>query len=109
GFMLKVCTSSQAAGLRDSIYDLAAEGMTSDELVEWMVARHGEEWRAVPRTSGAGLWAWIVPPLAFLLGIGAIVWWMRAHRTPEDATLAAASPNDLSDSDREVLSAALRD
>src|SRR5690606_17734248 len=48
GFMLETCTSSQAAELRDSIYDLAAQGMSSDELVEWMLSRHGEQWRALP-------------------------------------------------------------
>jgi len=107
GFMLEVCTSSSAALLRDSIYDLAAEGMTADELVEWMIARHGEEWRAEPQRSGAGLWAWIVPPLGLVMGIGAILYWLRTHkREPEPA--AMAQPAELSDDDRTKLASALR-
>jgi cytochrome c-type biogenesis protein CcmH len=107
GFMLEVCTSYQAALLRDSIYDLAAQGMTSDELVEWMIARHGEEWRAVPPRTGAGLLAWIIPPFVLLLGVGAAVFWLRSNRAQH--TAVAVEPTALSDSDRAALTAALRD
>ena len=61
GAMLEICPSDQARLLRDSIYDLAAAGWTTEQLVEWMLANHGEEWRALPRRSGAGLWAWLAP------------------------------------------------
>jgi cytochrome c-type biogenesis protein CcmH/NrfF len=107
GFMLSVCTSYQAAALRDSIYDLAAEGMTSDELIDWMLSRHGEEWRAVPQRSGAGLWAWVIPPLALLAGLGVLVGWLRSSRTPGGEI---APPDDhLSEGDRERLATALRE
>ena len=108
GFMLEVCPSAQAEALRDSIYDLAAQGMTSNELVEWMIANHGEEWRGLPQRSGIGLWAWIIPPLALLLGIGAFVGWLRANRRsgPEEV---AGEPSPISESDREQLTAAMRD
>jgi cytochrome c-type biogenesis protein CcmH/NrfF len=108
GFMLRVCTSSQAAALRDSIYDLAAQGMTSDELVEWMVGRHGEEWRAMPRRSGTGLLAWIIPPLAVLFAVGGVMLWLKKHRGP--AGVAPAEEGDaLTEADRLELTAALRD
>lgn len=107
GLMLEVCPSASAAALRDSIYDLAAEGYTTDQLVEWMLARHGEEWRGVPQRSGAGLLAWLVPPLALLVGIGVVVGWMRANRAETAATPAQVTP--ISDADRERLAAALRE
>lgn len=107
GFMLKVCTSSQAAALRDSIYDLAEQGASSDELVEWMIGRHGEEWRAVPQRSGAGIWAWLMPPLALLVGAGAVVGWLRASRRPEEADAEAAPL--VTDEERDKLAAAMRD
>jgi cytochrome c-type biogenesis protein CcmH/NrfF len=52
GLMLEVCPSPEAGALRDSIRDLAREGMGEQELMEWMIDRHGEEWRAVPKRSG---------------------------------------------------------
>ncbi|MEX2581662.1 MAG: cytochrome c-type biogenesis protein CcmH [Gemmatimonadota bacterium] len=107
GLMLEVCPSPNAAALRDSIYELAAEGRTSGELIEWMIGRHGEEWRGVPQRSGAGLWAWIMPPLALLLGIGIVVGWLRGNRTEsKEKQLAVA---DVSDADRERLTAAMRE
>ena len=108
GVMLEICPSDQVAALRDSIYDLAEAGATTDEIVEWMLANHGEEWRAVPRRSGAGLWAWIIPPLALLLGLGLFVGWLRAGRSAE----AAAPPpptSTLSDAERERIAVAMRD
>lgn len=107
GFMLEICTSSQAAALRDSIYDLAAEGMTSNELIEWMLGRHGEEWRAVPRRSGAGLWAWMAPPVALLIGLAGMAYWLRANRATTDRGAVAESA--ISEADRNALAAAMRD
>lgn len=106
GLMLEICPSPQAGLLRDSIYDLAAQGMSADEIEEWMIARHGEEWRGVPKRSGAGLWAWLIPPALLLAGAAAIVHRLRAAR-------ANASPapeqTDLSEGDRTELAAALRE
>jgi cytochrome c-type biogenesis protein CcmH len=109
GLMLETCPSPPAAALRDSIYDLAAEGLSTPEIVEWMLARHGEEFRGVPQRSGAGLWAWVVPPLALLVGVGAVLGWLRANRSREEEVVAAESPSDLSDDDRQKLAAALKD
>lgn len=107
GRMLENCTSLQAGVLRDSIYDLAAEGWSTNELVEWMLTRHGEEYRGVPLRQGAGLWAWIIPPAAVLAAIGLLIAWLRANRSSAVAT--AASPSSLlSDADRNELSDALR-
>jgi cytochrome c-type biogenesis protein CcmH len=106
GFMLRICTSSQAAELRDSIYNLAAEGMTSDQLVEWMIGRHGEEWRAVPKRSGAGLFAWVIPPVVVLLAVAGVVVWVRGHRRPEEENGALLA---ISDAERAQLSDALRE
>lgn len=108
GFMLEVCPSPAAEALRDSIYDLAAEGVPSDEIVEWMIANHGEEWRGLPRRSGAGLLAWVVPPLALLLGVFGFVMWLRSSRDrkTEEAPVTAET---LSEGERQKLAAAMRD
>ena len=108
GFMLEVCPSPQAQALRDSIYDLAAQGASSEEIVEWMIGNHGEEWRGLPRRSGAGLLAWIIPPLALLLGAGAIIGWYQATRRKEGES-AEPEPPAMSDEERQKLSLALRE
>ncbi len=107
GFMLETCTSSQAAALRDSIYDLAAAGRPADDIVEWMIGRHGEEWRALPRRSGAGVWAWIIPPVALLAGLGIALGWLRSNRR-EDAEVSVPT-GSVNDEEREKLAAALRE
>ncbi len=107
GLMLEVCPSGQAEMLRDSIRMLAQEGRSADWIVEWMIANHGEEWRAVPKRSGTGLWAWILPPLALLLGVGVVAAKLHSLRSRADA--AVAGTGELSDADRDRLAAALRE
>ena len=107
GLMLEVCTSYTGALLRDSIQALAREGLTTDELVDWMLARHGEEYLAYPRASGAGLLAWLVPPSVMLLGILVVVMalrYMRARAPAVDVT-----PTDLSTEEEDRLREALKD
>lgn len=109
GLMLEVCPSPQAEALRDSIQMLAEGGMTSRELVEWMVGNHGEIYRAVPKAEGAGLLAWLVPPLALLLGIvGLVIAFRRLlGRQPEPAEVP--SRPELSDADRTRVREALEE
>ncbi len=87
GFMLEVCPSSEAQALRDSIHARALEGGSRDELVEWMLAQYGEEYRAVPQSRGSGLFAWILPPLALLLGAFGVVMALRRFRPAEEEAL----------------------
>jgi cytochrome c-type biogenesis protein CcmH/NrfF len=77
GFMLEVCTAPASAALRDSIHALAYEGWSSGELVEWMLANHGEEWLAQPEGRGRGMLAWLLPPVALLAGAVAVTFVLR--------------------------------
>lgn len=107
GLMLEVCPSSAAGLLRDSIYALAAQGRTADEIEEWMLARHGEEWRAVPKQSGTGLWAWLIPPAALLLGGGYVM--RRLHRERDTSELDPAMEDPIDDESRQRLAAAMNE
>jgi cytochrome c-type biogenesis protein CcmH len=108
GLMLEVCPSPEAGALRDSMRALATEGMSQAELVEWMIANHGEEWRAVPRRSGRGIFAWIIPPLFLVAGAGLVVARLRRDRERSGAAGPADAPeDDLSDAERARLEAAL--
>ncbi len=103
GLMLEVCPSGPAQALRDSIDARAGVGLRADSLVEIVVASYGEEYRAVPKTSGAGLMAWVMPPLALAAGLGLVVVALRKLRRPP----GAASSEKLSDDERAQVRAAL--
>ncbi|HEX2201710.1 MAG TPA: cytochrome c-type biogenesis protein CcmH, partial [Longimicrobium sp.] len=106
GLMLEVCPSPQAELLRDSIRMMAAEGRRPKEIVEAVIAAHGEEWRAVPKRSGAGAWAWVMPPAVLLLGLGLVATRLRSMRSARAAILPGGG---ISDEERAALDAALRD
>jgi cytochrome c-type biogenesis protein CcmH/NrfF len=105
GLMLEVCPSQPAEMLRDSIRGMAVAGMASDEIVENVLARHGEEWRAIPKRSGAGLWAWLAPPFALLLGTVVIALWLRSR--PKMPDLVPVGHVAITDDDRARLDAAM--
>jgi cytochrome c-type biogenesis protein CcmH/NrfF len=107
GLMLEVCTSYTGGLLRDSIQALAYEGLTTEELVEWMLARHGEEYLAYPRASGTGLLAWLFPPIALTLGALAVVGALRYMRrgAPEVETANV----EVSAEEEELLREAMKE
>ena len=102
GLMLEVCPSFNAVALRDSIQGAAEAGWDADSLVEWMIARHGEEYRALPRARGSGLLAWAIPPTMLLLGTGVVVLVLRRLRGEPEVP-----PPALSEVEGERLAAAL--
>jgi len=104
GFMLEVCPSREAEALRDSIQMFAEEGLDADSLVEWMIASHGEEYRAFPKRSGAGLLAWVAPPVALLVGLGLVV---VALRRLKGSAVAGGPAEGLTEEERDRLDAAL--
>lgn len=104
GLMLEVCPSLEAEALRDSIQMGAQAGLQADSLVELMIAAHGEEYRAFPKRSGAGLLAWLAPPAALLMGLGLVVVALRRLRGREPA---AAGAEGLTEKERERLAEAM--
>jgi cytochrome c-type biogenesis protein CcmH len=106
GFMLEVCPSPQAAALRDSIETMAESGMPADSIVEWMLATHGEQWRALPPARGRSLIAWIVPPAAVVLGIALVVVVLRRVRRPREE---GPPPDEVSPEESARLEAAIRE
>jgi cytochrome c-type biogenesis protein CcmH/NrfF len=114
GFMLSQCPAAESLALRDSIQALALLGWNADALEAWMLGNHGEEYRAVPQRSGAGLLAWFLPPLALLFGAGLVGVVLRRLRggagVPAEVTVAPEGPPDALDPDSEErLREAIRD
>jgi cytochrome c-type biogenesis protein CcmH/NrfF len=107
GLMLEVCPTPQADLLRDSIRTLAAEGRSVRQIVDGVLAAHGEQYRALPRRTGAGAWAWVMPPLVLLVGLALVAWRIvQLRRVRAGVAEPAATP--LSDAERARLDAALR-
>jgi cytochrome c-type biogenesis protein CcmH/NrfF len=107
GMMLEVCPSPQAKMLRDTLELLAWAGEPSDTIVAWMLARYGEEYRALPLIRGSGLWAWLMPPMALLAGIMVLVMALRQFRAREEVVLAPEQ--GLSQEDESLLVEALEE
>lgn len=108
GFMLEVCPSPQAAAFRDTLRMLAQQGIESDSLVEWTIARYGEEWRALPQAQGTGLLAWIIPPTVLILGVGIVIVVLRRLRKTSEGYRPGEAP-ELSEEDEERLQKALEE
>jgi cytochrome c-type biogenesis protein CcmH/NrfF len=107
GLMLEVCPSPGGAALRDSLITLAEEGMTGDELIEWVIGNHGEQWRALPKAEGRSLLAWLMPPFVGILGLLLVVVALRRMR--QGATVIAPIEGDLSDEEEARLREAMRE
>jgi cytochrome c-type biogenesis protein CcmH/NrfF len=108
GLMLEVCPSSQAELLRDSIRTAAAQGQSAEQIVDDVLARHGEEWRAVPKRSGVGLLAWLILPMSLVVG-GLVLWGRIKVMRSQGPAPAAAADAPVSAEERARLDEALRE
>lgn len=100
GMMLEVCTSEGGAMLRDSIQRMAQRGLSADSIVEVIIGQYGEQWRALPQRAGSGLWAWLLPPVVLVGGLGAVGLVLARRKqvardtSRDEAVLAALQPED---------------
>lgn len=108
GQMLEVCPSPSGAALRDSIADLAEQGWDADRIVEWVVGRHGEEYRAVPPKTAGGFVAWTMPAFgAVMLFLGTL--WLLQRMRGQPKPLAAPVGATVSEEEEARLRAAMRE
>ena len=108
GEMLAVCPSEGGAMLRDSIQRMAEAGLSSDSIVSIVLARFGPQYRAEPLASGTGLWAWVLPPVALLLGFGVVgVVLANRRRTMQDVPVTA--PEEVDPATEARLKAAMKE
>ncbi len=64
------CGSREA--MTDAISQKIAQGQTEEQIVQFFVARYGEQVLASPPKKGFNLMAWFTPFAALLLGVGVI-------------------------------------
>lgn len=101
--MLEICRDPRAVALRDSINAMAYGGLPADSIIERVLAVHGEEYRALPKRSGRGLLAWMMPPAMLVAGMAVVVLVLRRLKGPAPVGGRA----ELTDDERERLDAAL--
>lgn len=71
GRALSDCPTEKAEKLRDEIRLSLEAGQTKDRVVEDIIARYGEEYRAKPKASGFGVLAWLMP-FVFILVLASL-------------------------------------
>ncbi|MBF6569959.1 MAG: cytochrome c-type biogenesis protein CcmH [Candidatus Binataceae bacterium] len=87
--------------VRGKIDAMIAKGMDRAQIIASFRKIYGEKVLSAPTTQGFNLFAWIIPPLALLAGIGIMALTLsRWRKTPQPApastppTLPAADEND---------------
>ncbi|HEX8905917.1 MAG TPA: cytochrome c-type biogenesis protein CcmH [Longimicrobiaceae bacterium] len=104
---LDMCPSAEAAALRDTVLAEARAGRSVEQIVEGVIARRGEQMRIVPRESGVGLWAWVLPPSILVVGAGVVALRLAQLKRGRREIIPVA-PAALSDDERAQVEAALR-
>jgi cytochrome c-type biogenesis protein CcmH/NrfF len=102
---LDMCPSAEATALRDTVLAEAQAGWTVPRIVDDVIARRGEQMRIVPRESGVGLWAWVLPPMVLVVGIGVVAVRLAQLKRGRGGIDPDAA---LSDTERSEVEAALR-
>ncbi len=93
---LGASTTFLAEEMKAQIRDMVRLGASDQEILQHYVDRYGEWILLSPPVHGSGLWAWLVPVAAALLGVfGAVLWLRRrAGGGPDDATVTEALSGD---------------
>jgi cytochrome c-type biogenesis protein CcmH len=89
---LNLSTAAVAEREREFIRREIARGKTKDEIKAGLVDRFGPAVLAMPEDEGFGLAAYLVPVLAGLLALAAVVLWLRRWRGPDASTARAKAP-----------------
>ena len=83
-----------AEQMRRTVRERLADGESRDEVLRFFVERYGEEILSAPPKSGFNLLAWLVPPLALLIGGGALALVLRAMRQEHHRAAEAPSTDE---------------
>lgn len=86
GRALSDCPTEKAEKLREQIKLKLESGENKHDVVEEIILKYGEEYRAKPKTSGFGMFAWIVP-FIFIIGLGNFLFFkvrLKAQEQRED-------------------------
>jgi cytochrome c-type biogenesis protein CcmH len=85
GLSVAESETAAAVAIRRQIAELLGSGQTQDQVRAYFVARYGD-WILLAPSSPL---AWWVPPVALLIGVGLLAWWLWRARS---ATAPVATP-----------------
>jgi len=86
-----------AEAMRTAIQAQLRNGASDNAIMDSLVQSYGEGILASPPTRGFSLLAWLVPPLALLLGAAAVFFTIRSMRGRSAIEPAAAAGGDTAD------------
>jgi cytochrome c-type biogenesis protein CcmH len=89
---LDVCGTQACAQWRELIREKLSQGWSEDQIKDYFVEQYGDRVLAAPPARGLNWLVYIIPPLAFLLGIYILYQAFRAMRRP---TSPEASTSDI--------------
>ncbi len=92
---LEDCRTQTCDQWRDQIKDLLAEGYTEQEVLDWFIARFGVEVLQEPPRQGSGLFAWLLPALGMLIGIGWLAFILRRWSAAKPDTVPVAADTSV--------------
>ena len=82
--------NSLSIQMRAIVREKLDEGWTDQQIKDFLVERYGPSVLMEPPTSGFGLAAWIVPPVAFALAVAALLLTLKWMRMSAEAEREAA-------------------
>ena|ERR1700754_1444617 len=102
GTLLELAEAPQALREKAFIKRLIAEGQTKAEIKQALVAEYGDAVLALPEGKGFRLSAYVVPIVAFLVALAALVvgvlrWRRAGGRRPPDAPAGKGPSREQSD------------
>jgi cytochrome c-type biogenesis protein CcmH len=93
---LDVCGTQACAQWRDLIREKLSQGWTADQIKDYFAQQYGDRVLATPPVKAGFSLNWlvyIVPPLAFLLGVFILIRAFRAWKVPAKAGTSAQAQN----------------
>ena len=69
GRSLNDCPSSKAAELKDEMRSQLEAGKSSEDILQGVFQKYGDQYRAVPKFAGVGVFVWLAPASFVLIGL----------------------------------------
>ena len=82
--------SERAEAMRDELRSKVAAGATDDEIISYFVSKYGERVLVAPEARGFNVLAYLMPAVAVVAGLFAILLFARRARRAEPAVVAPA-------------------
>jgi cytochrome c-type biogenesis protein CcmH len=100
------CGCSTADQIKAEVQKKIDAGMTETQIIDSFVAQYGQTVLSAPPKRGFELTAWMFPFLAFFLGAGLLVTFLKRQRKEtisEESQASAGAANEIDGSYRERL------